>query len=245
MTLEARIRGQIEARIRSGEWKPGTRIPFEHELVAEHGCARATVNKALSRLAREGLIERRRRAGSFVARPQFRSAVIGVPDIGLLVAARGEPYRWQLADRGVDQEAPDPVIERARGRWLRLAGLHHASARPFGWEARWIDLATVPEAEAVDFAAEAPAPGCLVMSPGATRATASARWRRHPRSRVGSALFRAHPASRSSDGPGAAGNPLPLSASFFPATATIWSRISHPSADTKTPEPLPARALSF
>lgn len=156
MTLEARIRGQIEARIRSGEWKPGTRIPFEHELVAEHGCARATVNKALSRLAREGLIERRRRAGSFVARPQFRSAVIGVPDIGLLVAARGEPYRWQLADRGVDQEAPDPVIERARGRWLRLAGLHHASARPFGWEARWIDLATVPEAEAVDFAAEAP-----------------------------------------------------------------------------------------
>lgn len=156
MTLEARIRGQIEARIRSGEWKPGTRIPFEHELVAEHGCARATVNKALSRLAREGLIERRRRAGSFVARPQFRSAVIGVPDIGLLVAARGEPYRWQLADRGVDDKAPDEALARPRGRWLRLGGLHHASASPFGWEARWIDLHTVPEAEAADFAQEAP-----------------------------------------------------------------------------------------
>lgn len=156
MTIEARIRGEIEARIRSGEWAPGTRIPFEHELVAEHGCARATVNKALSRLAREGLIERRRRAGSFVARPQFRSAVIGVPDIGLLVAARGEPYAWQLAERGIDLEAPDEAVSRTAGRWLRLAGLHHASASPFGWETRWIDLLTVPEAEAVDFAADAP-----------------------------------------------------------------------------------------
>ncbi|MES2442344.1 MAG: UTRA domain-containing protein [Pseudomonadota bacterium] len=156
MTIEAHIRGTIEARIRSGEWAPGTRIPFEHELVAEHGCARGTVNKALSRLAREGLIERRRRAGSFVARPQFRSAVIGVPDIGLLVAARGERYGWALADRGVDRDAPDQAVARAGGRWLRLAGVHQASATPFGWEARWIDLLTVPEAETIDFAQQAP-----------------------------------------------------------------------------------------
>ncbi|MEZ0243748.1 MAG: UTRA domain-containing protein [Sphingomonas sp.] len=154
MTIEARIHDQIEARIRSGEWRPGTRIPFEHELVTEHGCARATVNKALSRLAREGLIERRRRAGSFVARPHIRSAVIGVPDIGLLLRERGEPYVWTLAERGVDIEAPEPALPR--GRWLRLAGTHHASASPFGWEQRWIHLGTVPEADGVDFEHEAP-----------------------------------------------------------------------------------------
>ena len=154
MSIEAHIRTQIEARIRSGEWAPGTRIPFEHELVAEHGCARATVNKALSRLAREGLIERRRRAGSFVARPQFRSAVIGVPDIGMLLRARGESYAWILADRGIDLEAPEPSM--LPGRWLRLAGTHHAAASAFAWEQRWIHLGTVPEAEAVDFECEAP-----------------------------------------------------------------------------------------
>ena len=155
MSIEARIRGQIEARIRSGEWSPGMRIPFEHELVAEHGCARATVNKALSRLAREGLIERRRRAGSFVAHPRFRSAVIGVPDIALLVRARGEPYRWTLGERAIDAGPPDADMPEG-GRWLRLEGTHHAADRPFGWEVRWIDLATVPGAEAIDFAAEAP-----------------------------------------------------------------------------------------
>ena len=156
MTIEARIRGAIEARIRSGEWAPGTRIPFEHELVAEHGCARATVNKALSRLAREGLIERRRRAGSFVARPSIRSAVIGVPDIGTLITARGEAYRWELTGRSIVHQVDDPELQRANGRWLKLAGVHHGSDAPFGCETRWIALVTVPGAEAVDFAETAP-----------------------------------------------------------------------------------------
>lgn len=144
MTIEARIHAQIESRIRSGEWAPGTRIPFEHELVAQHGCARATVNKALTRLAREGLIDRRRRAGSFVAHPRIRSAVVEVPDIGALISARGEAYRWQLVSR-----------ERA-GTRLELGGVHHAGDRPFGWESRWLDLTTVVDAETVDFEVNAP-----------------------------------------------------------------------------------------
>ena len=155
MTLEARIRGDIEARIRSGEWPPGTRIPFEHQLVVEYGCARATVNKALSRLAREGLIERRRRAGSFVAHPRIHSAIIGVPDIGALITARGEAYRWQLASRN-SSFAPQEVETRSRGRWMALEGVHHSGSLPFGVEARWINIGAVPKAEQADFSVEAP-----------------------------------------------------------------------------------------
>ncbi|MET3238677.1 DNA-binding FadR family transcriptional regulator [Bradyrhizobium japonicum] len=61
-TLYKRIRADIENRILTGEWPPGHRIPFEHELVARYGCSRMTVNKALSELAQADLIERRRRA---------------------------------------------------------------------------------------------------------------------------------------------------------------------------------------
>ena len=57
----------------SGEWAPGHRIPFEHELATEYGCSRMTVNKALSQLARAGLIERRRRSGSFVLPAEIAS----------------------------------------------------------------------------------------------------------------------------------------------------------------------------
>ena len=62
-TLYKTIRQDIERRILTGEWPPGHRIPFEHEIMARYGCSRMTVNKALSELAQADLIERRRRAG--------------------------------------------------------------------------------------------------------------------------------------------------------------------------------------
>ena len=63
-TLYKQIRLDIERRILTGEWPPGHRIPFEHELMTRYGCSRMTVSKALSELAQADLIERRRRARS-------------------------------------------------------------------------------------------------------------------------------------------------------------------------------------
>ena len=48
-----------------------------------------TVNKALSELAKAGLIERRRKAGSFVMRAPSRSAILEIPDIKSEVEALG------------------------------------------------------------------------------------------------------------------------------------------------------------
>ena len=75
------IRLDIERRILTGEWPPGHRIPFEHQLMTRYGCSRMTVSKALSELAQAELIERRRRAGTFVRRPNFLSAVLKITDI--------------------------------------------------------------------------------------------------------------------------------------------------------------------
>ena len=36
-TLYKQIRLDIERRILTGEWPPGHRIPFEHELMARYG----------------------------------------------------------------------------------------------------------------------------------------------------------------------------------------------------------------
>ena len=79
--LHTRIHSTIEGRILSGEWEPGRRVPSEAELMSEYGCARMTVSKALSALAGAGLIDRRKGAGSFVARPRARSLVLDVPDL--------------------------------------------------------------------------------------------------------------------------------------------------------------------
>ena len=41
-TLNQRIRADLESRILSGQWEPGFRIPYEHELMEQYGCSRIT-----------------------------------------------------------------------------------------------------------------------------------------------------------------------------------------------------------
>ncbi|HVY81869.1 MAG TPA: histidine utilization repressor [Steroidobacteraceae bacterium] len=158
-SLHRRIRAEIERRILSGEWRPGDRIPFEHELMAQYGCARMTVNKAMAALADAGLIVRRRRAGSFVAQPRIQSVVLEIPDIQAEIVARGEDYGLKLLARRRRKPLARRTDEKALARdgdLLALRCLHLANGRPFALEDRLISLAAVPEAAHVDFAVESP-----------------------------------------------------------------------------------------
>lgn len=146
--LHERIRQEIEAQILSGALAPGARLPTEQDLMARHGCARMTVSKALSALAAAGLIDRRKRAGSFVARPKMHSMVLDIPDLAAEVARRGQAYRFDLIEREIAQGAD--------GERLGLLGVHHADGRPLAVERRSIRLAAVPEARDADFQAVPP-----------------------------------------------------------------------------------------
>lgn len=161
MSLNQRIRRDIEGNIRSGAWPPGYRIPFEHELMVEYGCSRMTVNKVLTVLADAGMIERRRRAGSFVARPHphIEQVALDIPDIPIEVAARGHQYRFQLLHRrqrkprrGIAQEAE--VAEG--GTVLALQSLHLADGRPLALETRVINPLMAPQVLEMDFSATPP-----------------------------------------------------------------------------------------
>lgn len=152
MNPARRIREEIAAAIRSGEWRPGDRVPTEQELAQRYGCARATVSKALGELAAAGLVERRRKAGTFVAPPPVHSAVMTVPDLAELIAARGERYDWVLTSRRIDR-AGKPLCPPPA---LRIDGVHFAAGEPFALETRFIALGEVPGAASADFAAEAP-----------------------------------------------------------------------------------------
>ncbi|MBP6877459.1 MAG: histidine utilization repressor [Phenylobacterium sp.] len=155
--LHQRIRTDIEAKILSGELGPGDRIPFEHELTEQYGCSRMTVSKAISALAEAGLIERRRRAGSFVARPRVHSAVLDIPDLRAEIEGRGQAYRFELIT--CVQRAADGAdeAELAGGRTLlALRGVHFADLQPFSLEDRLISLRAAPEAARVDFAEISP-----------------------------------------------------------------------------------------
>lgn len=158
-TLHQRIRNDISQRILSGAWPPGHRVPSEHLLMAEYGCSRMTVSKALAPLAESGLIVRRRRAGSFVARPRIHSVVLDIPDIAAEVSARGEAYGYALhsAVRRQAREADRAALDLDRSvQVLALNCLHTAAGRPFAYEERLINLDATPEAAGIDFSATPP-----------------------------------------------------------------------------------------
>lgn len=157
-TLHARIRAEIEARILSGDWPPGHRIPPETELVATYGCSRMTVNKAMSSLAAEGLVVRNRRAGTIVSRPRIHSTVLNIPDIRARIEERGARYSYQpLAD---ELRPPCCVHLGSEGHHLGqsrfIRSLHLSDGAPVLFEDRHIFLDAVPDATSADFRVEPP-----------------------------------------------------------------------------------------
>ncbi len=167
LSLHDTIRQQIEERIMSGEWTPGFRIPYEHQFMEQYGCSRMTVNKALSTLVEKGLIDRRKRAGTFVAAPQVHRAAVDIPDIRAEVLASHHHYDFRLLNR---VERSSTQTDRTQlsigvGPVLALTCVHYASGVAHALEERLINLALVPEARSVDFGVEPPGSWLLAHVP--------------------------------------------------------------------------------
>lgn len=166
-TLHARIRAEVEARILSGEWKPGDRLPTETELMARYGCSRMTVNKAMASLAATGLISRNRRAGTVVAHPRMHAAVLTIPDIRADIEARGARYGYRAL---LDELRPPCCLHLgAEGHHLGqtrfVRSVHLADDNPVLIEDRHIFLDAVPAAATADFRSEPPGPWLLGQVP--------------------------------------------------------------------------------
>jgi GntR family transcriptional regulator, histidine utilization repressor len=149
------IQRDLQAKITSGEWKPGSRIPPEHALQSQYGCSRMTVNKALSAMAKAGMILRRRRSGSFVAQPRSQQTILTIHDIKAEILAKGLSYRFDCLarDRRVmtRQDAAALMIEPI-GQVLAMSLVHYANDLPFVLEERLLNLAIVPDADKEPFA---------------------------------------------------------------------------------------------
>jgi GntR family histidine utilization transcriptional repressor len=168
LSLHQRILNDVEGHILSGDWPPGHRIPFEHELMTSYGCSRMTVNKALTQLAAAGLVERRRRSGTFVRAPVSQSAVLEIHDVRAEVEATGQAYGYRLLSstrRSTTDTDSKRLRALLRGEVLAVTCLHMADDTSFCHEDRLISLEAVPEAAEADFADGAPGPWLVRQVP--------------------------------------------------------------------------------
>lgn len=90
------IETEVRRRIVEREWRQGQRIPDEADLAVEFDAARSTVNKALQRLADEGLLDRRRRAGTKVAVDPVRKATFAISIVREQVEQAGMAYSHRV-----------------------------------------------------------------------------------------------------------------------------------------------------
>lgn len=153
------VKAEILARIQKRIWRTGEVLPSEHELADEFDCARGTVNRAMRELSDDGVIERKRRAGTIVAQSRVRHARLAIPLVRSEIEATGAKYRYRLITRAA---IAAPAWLRARmelaeaARVLHLQCLHLANAQAFQFEDRWINLAVVPGAAKADFSVISP-----------------------------------------------------------------------------------------
>ena len=153
-TLHQRILRDIEGLIVSGEWSPGHRIPFEVDLASQYGVSRMTVNKVLTQLAKAGLVERRKRTGTFVRQPQAQSAVLEIHDIRKEVEQLNQAYRFEVkrrVERKVRNADRVLIDVPETGKLLDIVSLHWAGSAPFCVEQRYINLQVVPAASQAPF----------------------------------------------------------------------------------------------
>ena len=130
----------MRARIVAGEWPPGSAIPAEQMLAAEHGVALGTMRRALDLLADQGLVERVHGRGTFV-----RQGLSGAPMLRFFrFGATGDDTP---ASRILGRDSPAAPAEVARALGvgpgepvLRLKRLRSVGGQPVLHEGIWLPL---------------------------------------------------------------------------------------------------------
>ncbi len=120
------IWAELRTQILHGSLKPGDSLPTQQELGTRYGVAEGTVSVAMARLVQEGLITRKRGAGSFVTEQRaVRSRVVDV--------VRAIPRRPESVPSVPQQHFEPP--------WLGQLD-HHLDdvARQNNWVLRWHHL---------------------------------------------------------------------------------------------------------
>ncbi len=133
----------LKKRIKSGEFRPGNYLPSENRLAEYYGVSRLTIREALSELAKEGLIEKKKGKGSIVTGPKNVENLTGLH--GFTEEARiagSKPASLVLENRLVD--VPPHISEKlglpTGSKVVLLKRLRLLDDIPYAIESAYINL---------------------------------------------------------------------------------------------------------
>lgn len=146
--LYRQLKEYIAKGIQTGRWAVGARLPSEHELVAQFGVSRMTVNRALRELTGEGRIVRVVGVGSFVAEEKPQSTLLRIANIADDIRARGHGYGFEV----VLIERQEAAVDVATALDVRVGELvfhvvcvHSENGVPVQLEDRYVNPRAAPD----------------------------------------------------------------------------------------------------
>ena len=169
LPLYEQVKAHVLARIRSGEWRPGARVPSEHELVRELRVSRMTANRALRELMRSGVLSRVAGVGTFVADFKAAGHPLQIRNIAEEIRSRGHAHR---ADVVTLERAEATADVRARLALLRMethvyhsVHVHYEQDRPLQVEDRYVNPTLAPDYLTAQFARVTPYEYLMEVAP--------------------------------------------------------------------------------
>ncbi len=140
-----RIQSVIRKRIDSGQLQPGDPVPSERDLAKTHHVSLMTARHALAFLEREGLVERRRGIGTFVAPPKIHfNKLMSYTE---QMAARTLTASAQVLFAAIvdnENEAAARLSLPPTSAIIKLERLRHAAGEPFAFETCYLEAAEFP-----------------------------------------------------------------------------------------------------
>lgn len=140
-----RIQSVIRKRIDSGQLQPGDSVPSERDLAKTHQVSLMTARHALAFLEREGIVERRRGIGTFVAQPKihFNKLMSYTEQMAArTLSAAAKVLFAKIVDN--ENEAAARLSLPPNSRIIKLERLRHASGEAFALETCYLNAAEFP-----------------------------------------------------------------------------------------------------
>ena len=135
MPAYKRIQSAILKRLEAGQLKPGDTVDSERELARIHQVSLMTARHALAGLEREGMVVRRRGAGTFIAPPKIHfNKLMSYTE---QMAGRGLAVSSKLLSLSVidtEQEIAARLALPATSRLIKVERLRLGSNEPFAIE---------------------------------------------------------------------------------------------------------------
>ncbi|MBN1480565.1 GntR family transcriptional regulator [candidate division KSB1 bacterium] len=142
------ISQDIVKRIKSGELKPGMKIPSENEIIRDYQVSNTTARKTLQEIAQQGWAYRVKGKGTFVQTHNVDRSVTRILGFSKNMIEAGYTPSTRLLESTIEKKGYSDIINgrkyTMRGPVLKIRRLRYADATPMMLEVRFINMTLCP-----------------------------------------------------------------------------------------------------